>query len=70
MFKGGQLRPLRLPGPHRIPFTQAAPTSDGRWIFFCMPKYRPLESDQDIYVARFGEDLSIGEPIPVDAWRP
>jgi len=70
MFKGGQVHPLRLPGPHRIPFTQAAPTSDGRWIFFCMPKYRPLEPDQDIYVARFGEDLSIGEPIPVDAWRP
>ncbi len=70
MFKGGQVRPLRLPGPHRIPFTQVAPTSDGRWIFFCMPNYRPLEPDQDIYVARFGEDLSIGEPIPVDDWRP
>jgi hypothetical protein len=70
IFKDGQVRALRLPGPHRIFFTQAAPTSDGRWIFFCLPKYRALELDQDIYVARFGEDLSIGEPIPVDDWRP
>jgi len=70
IFKGGQVRPLRLPGPHRILFTQAAPTPDGRWIFFCMPKFRPLEPDQDIYVSRIGEDLSIGEPVPVDDWRP
>jgi hypothetical protein len=70
IFKGGQVRPLRLPGPHRILFTQAAPTSDGRWIFFCMPKYRPLEPDHDIYVSPIGEDLSIGEPVPVDDWRP
>jgi hypothetical protein len=35
-----------------------------------MPKYRPLEPDQDIYVSRIGEDLSIGEPVPVDDWRP
>jgi len=70
IFKGGQVRPLRLPGPHRALFTQAAPTADGRWLFFCMPKYRPLEPDQDIYVAHFGEDLNIGEPIPVDEWRP
>ena len=70
IFSGGQVRPLRLPGPHRIPFTQATLTSDGRWLFFCMPKYRPLDSDQDIYVAAVGEDLSIGEPIPVDDWRP
>ena len=70
IFSGGQVRPLRLPGRHRIPFTQATLTSDGRWLFFCMPKYRPLDPDQDIYVASFGEDLKIGEPIPVDAWRP
>jgi len=70
IFKGGQVRALRLPGPHRVFFTQAAPTSDGRWIFFCMPKFRPLEPDQDIYVSHIGEDLSIGEPIPVDDWRP
>ena len=70
IFKGGQVRALRLPGLHRFLFTQAAPTSDGRWIFFCMPKYRPLEPDQDIYVSRIGEDLSIGEPVPVDDWRP
>jgi len=70
VFKGGRAHALRLPGPHRVHFTQTAPTADGHWIFFCMPKYRPIELDQDIYVARFGEDLSIGEPVPVDEWRP
>jgi hypothetical protein len=59
-----------LPGPHRVFFTQAAPTSDGRWVFFCMPKYRALELDQDIWVAQIGNDLAIGEPVPVDDWRP
>jgi hypothetical protein len=33
ILKGGQVRPLRLPGPHRIPFTQAATTDDGSWLF-------------------------------------
>jgi len=70
IFKGGQVRALRLPGAHRVFFTQAAPTSDGRWIFFCMAKYRALELDQDIWVARIGDDLAIAEPVPVDDWRP
>ena len=70
IFKTGQVRALRLPGPHRILFTQAAPTSDGRWIFFCMPKFRPLELEQNIWVARIGDDFAIGEPVPVDDWRP
>ncbi len=70
IFKDGQVRALRLPGPHRVFFTQAAPTSDGRWVFFCMPKYRALELDQDIWVAQIGNDLAIGEPVPVDDWRP
>ena len=70
IFQGGQVRPLRLPGPHRELFTQAAPTDDGRWIFFCRPKFRRMEYDQDIYVARLGPDLRLGEPVPVDDWRP
>jgi hypothetical protein len=70
ILKGGQVRPLRLPGPHRIPFTQAATTDDGGWLFFCVPKYRAPEMDNDIYVARVTEDFSLGRPLPVDEWRP
>jgi hypothetical protein len=70
VFRGGRVRPLRLPGPHRVQFTQAAPTDDGRWLFFCMPRYRPIEFDLDIYVASLGEDAAIGSPVPVDDWRP
>jgi hypothetical protein len=70
LFKGGQVRALRLPGPHRVPMTQAAITDDGRWLFFCMPKYRMPEMDEDIYVASLTEDFELGEPVPVDEWRP
>jgi hypothetical protein len=70
VFKGGRVNALRLPGPHRIVFTQAAPTADGAWLFFCSPKYRPLVLDQDIYVAALGKDLQLGAPVPVDEWRP
>lgn len=70
IFKGGQVRPLRLPGPHRVPLTQAAPTDDGRWVFFCVPKYRPIEDDHNIYVAPLDPEMRLGEPVPVDDWRP
>jgi hypothetical protein len=70
LFKGGQVRTLRLPGPHRAVVTQTAPSDDGKWVFFCMPRYRPLVNDDDIYVAAVGEDWSLGNPVPVDDWRP
>ncbi len=70
MFKDRQVRSLRLPGPHRIPFAQAAPSDDGRWMFFCVPSYRSPEMDHDIYVASLSGDFSLGEPVPVDRWRP
>lgn len=70
LFKRGKVRSLRLPGSHRTVFTQVAPTGDGKWVFFCMPKYRPVMLDEDIYVAPVGEDWSIGTPVPVDDWRP
>ena len=56
IFKGGQVRALRLPGPYRAPFSQAATTDDGRWLFFCIPKYRTPEMDEDIFVASLTED--------------
>jgi hypothetical protein len=70
LLKGGQVRALRLPGSQRTVFTQAAPTADGKWVFFCMPHYRPLTFDEDIYVAPVGKDWSLGTPVPVDDWRP
>ena len=70
ILKGGQVRTLRLPGPHRVPFSQAATTDDGRWLFFCIPKYRIPEMDEDIFVASLTEDFELGEPVPVDEWRP
>lgn len=70
LFKGGQVRALRLFGPHRTVFTQAAPTGDGKWVFFCMPKYRPVTFDDDIFVAPVGKDWSLGTPVAVDDWRP
>lgn len=70
LFKGGQVRTVRLPGPHRTRFSQVAPTGDGKWVFFCLSRYRPLMLDEDIYVAPVGEDWSLGTPVPVDDWRP
>ena len=70
MFKNSQVRPLRLPGPHRVPFSQAAVSNDGRWLFFCMPTYRSPEMDENIFVASLAEDFGIGQPVPVDDWRP
>jgi hypothetical protein len=70
VFKNSQVRPLRLPGPHRIPFSQAAVSADGRWLFFCMPTYRTPEMDENIFVASLADDFEIGRPIPVDDWRP
>jgi hypothetical protein len=70
LLQGGQVRQVRLQWPHRIFFSQAAPSADGKWLFFCMPRYRPLALDDDIYVAALREDGSLGVPVPVDDWRP
>jgi hypothetical protein len=70
VFVAKKVRALRLPGPHRAVFTRAAPTDDRQWLFFCMPSYRPGETDENIYVARWQKDFRLGEPVPVDAWRP
>jgi hypothetical protein len=67
---GGAARPIRVPGYHRVVATQAAPTNDGQWVFLCMPRYRPIELDQDIFVARWLGEGRLGEPVPVDDWRP
>jgi len=64
------LHRMVVPGPHRRVVTEAAPTGDGAWVFFCLPNYRPLELDQDIFVARWLGEGRLDEPVPVDDWRP
>lgn len=69
-FRSGRVEEIRLPGPHRIVMIEAAPTADGEWLFFSMPRLRPVELDFDIYVAAVAPDGSLGEAVPVDDWRP
>ncbi len=70
MMDAGAARAVGIPVPHRAAVTQAAPTADGQWVFFCMPDYTPAELDQDIYVSRWMGENRLGEPVPVDEWRP
>ncbi len=69
-YTKGAVRPVRLPGAFRLVLTEANPTRDGHWMFFCLPHYTPVELDQDIYVAPWHKDGSLGTPVPVDQWRP
>ena len=70
VFADGELQQIRLPTPHRTVITEAVPTADGQWMFLCRPGYRPVELDQDIWVARWLGGGRLGEPVPVDEWRP
>jgi len=70
LYVGGVVHPISLPGPFRKVLTEANPTRDGAWVFFCRPQYTPVEQDQDIWVARWSADGKLGEPVAVDDWRP
>jgi len=70
MFRKQQVSQLRLPSPNRIVITEANPTADGAWLFFVSPRYTPGELDQDIFVASWDGEQGLGEPVPVDDWRP
>lgn len=69
-FQGGRVNAVRLPGPHRLVLIEAAPTADGRHLFFSVPKYRPIDVDLDIQVATINADGTLGAAVPVDDWRP
>jgi hypothetical protein len=69
-FQAGQVGEVRLPGPHRALIVEAAPSPDGRWLFFTSPRLRPIEFDFDILVAPIAGDGSLGDAVPVDDWRP
>lgn len=70
LYVGGVVRPVRLPGAFRTVITEANPTRDGAWVFFCRPQYTPVEQDQDIWVASWSADGKLGQPKAVDEWRP
>lgn len=70
IYSHGVVDALRLPGAFRRVLTEANPTRDGKWMFLCQPHYTPIELDQDIFVAPWKPDGSLGEPVAVDTWRP
>jgi hypothetical protein len=69
-FQGGTVHEVRLPGPHRTVLIEAAPTTDGAFLFFSAPKFRPIDLDLDIQVAPIHADGTLGTAQPVDEWRP
>lgn len=69
-FQSGRVGEVRLPGPHRTVLIEAAPTADGRWLFFATPRFRPIDLDLDIQVSSISADGSLGPAAPVDEWRP
>ena len=66
----GRITEIRLPGPQRTVIIEAAPTADGRWLFFAVPSFRPIDLDFDIQVAPITANGSLGPAVPVDEWRP
>lgn len=70
MYSGGVAQPMTVKGPFRTPITEANPTRDGSWVFACVPKFTPIELDRDIVVMRWDGEATLGEPVPVDDWRP
>lgn len=70
LFMGGMVQPVYLDWPHRILFSEAAPTDDGRWVFLTMTQLKPGEPDLDLWVSERLEDGTLGFPVPVDGWRP
>jgi hypothetical protein len=70
LFMGGMVQPVFIDWPHRILFSEAAPTDDGRWVFVTLVQLEPGEPNLDIGVSERREDGTLGLPVPVDEWRP
>jgi hypothetical protein len=69
LFGAKMVQEVRLPGKQRRPLLEAAPTPDGDYLFFVVPRYASPQLDTDIAVARrVGKGWS--DPVPVDDWRP
>ncbi|MEN8163490.1 MAG: hypothetical protein ABFS37_05130 [Acidobacteriota bacterium] len=70
LFMGGMVQPVYLDWPHRVLFSEAAPTDDGRWVFLTITQLEAGEPNLDIWVSERREDGTLGFPVPVDGWRP
>lgn len=70
LFMGGMVQPVYLDWPHRVLFSEAAPTEDGQWVFLTMTQLLAGEPGLDIWVSERREDGTLGFPVPIDAWRP
>jgi hypothetical protein len=69
LYAGKMVQEVRLPGKQRRPLFEAAPTADGRYLFFAEPIYTSVQPDSDIAVAeRRGKGW--GAPVSLDDWRP
>jgi CNT family concentrative nucleoside transporter len=69
-LRGDVVTEVRPGWPHRALVPEAAPTTDGRWVFLTVLSLAAGEPDMDLMVAPLGEDGAIGRPVPVDGWRP
>ena len=70
LYMGGMVQAVYLDWPHRILFSESAPTDDGRWVFMTMTQLRPGAPDLDLWVSERREDGTLAFPVPVDGWRP
>jgi hypothetical protein len=70
MLSGGRVLAIEVEGQHRSVVTETNPTADGQWMFVTVPRFRPVEPDLDVRVARVLADGRLGSPVPVDDWRP
>lgn len=70
LYRRGVVRPMKVDAAYRIPISEANPTADGKWVFACLPHYTPLDLDQDIVVMPWLDRTRLGQPVPVDEWRP
>ena len=69
LFAGGVVREVRLPGAQRRPLLEAAPTEDGKLLFFRVPRYTVGALDWDLAVAPLA-GTTLGQPVLLDAFKP
>ncbi len=68
-FSSQAVEEVRLPGRQRRPLLEAAPTADGRLLFFRVPRYTPWQLDWNLAVASKQGD-GWGTPVLLDEFRP
>ena len=69
LFAGGVVQEVRLPGAQRRPLLEAAPSADGKLIFFRVPRYTVGALDWDLAVAPL-TGATLGQPVLLDLWKP